>query len=116
MAKKVSLDNLLQESDIVVLSITSDEKNRDFMDQKKFQKMKSGAVFLNHSRPFLVNEEALKWALDNKLSACWFDFDMPFKHPKLITTSHLGGTTKESKAKSELILAKKLLREYASKI
>jgi len=110
MAKKVNLNTLLQESDIVVLSITSDEVNRNFLDKSKFKRMKDGVILLNYSRPWLVHEQDLLWALNNKLSACWYDFDMPFQHPKLITTSHMGGTTKESKKRSELLIAKKIER------
>src|SRR3990167_10994587 len=108
MSKKVSLEELLKNSDIVSIHITSDEENRGYLDSKKFGKMKDGAILLNSSRPWLVDYEALKWALDNKLSAAWFDFDLPFEHDKLKTTPHLGGTTKESKKKSELLLAQKI--------
>jgi len=101
------LKGLLEASDIVSLHITSDEENRNFMDKQVFKRMKKGAIFLNSARPWLVDEEALKWALNNKLAAAWYDFDM-FQHPKLITTSHLGGTTKESRKQSELLIAKQI--------
>jgi hypothetical protein len=48
------------------------------------------------------------------LAGAWFDFDSTFGkiesmlYRNLITTDHLGGTTKESKQKSEMIIAKKL--------
>lgn len=109
------LKDLLKYSNIVSLNIAADEENRDFMNKEKFELMKEGSIFLNSSRPWLVDEEALKWALDNKLSAAWFDFDMPFKHSKLYTTPHLGGSTKESKQKSEMIIAEKLLELYGTK-
>lgn len=102
------LKNLLRESDIVSLHITADEENRNFIDREKFEMMKDGAIFLNSARPWLVDRESFKWALDNKLSGAWEDFETDLKHDKLITTPHLGGSTKESRKKSELILAKKL--------
>lgn len=106
--RAVSLEALLTASDVVSLHITADERNRDFFKGEHFEMMKDGAIFLNSSRPWLVEEEGLKWALHNKLSCAWFDFDMRFDHENLATTSHLGGTTKESKQKSELIIAKKI--------
>lgn len=109
-----TLEGVLQNSDIVSIHITADENNRGYFDDEKFGKMKQGAILLNSSRPWLVDEEALKWALDNKLSCAWFDFDMPFSHDNLRTTPHLGGTTRESKQKSELLIANKIKRLYAN--
>jgi phosphoglycerate dehydrogenase-like enzyme len=103
-----NLDNLLKESDIVSLHITADKKNSSYFTRSKFEKMKDGAIFLNSARNWLVDYPALRWALDNKLSCAWFDFEMSFEHKNLITTPHLGGTTKESKKISEMIIAKKL--------
>ena len=103
-----NLKDILKESDIVILSITADEENRNFMDRGKFEMMKDGAWFLNSARPWLVEETALRWALDNKLSGAWFDFDMPFEHPKLITTFHQGGSTTESLERSQMLIAKKV--------
>lgn len=111
----VNLNSLLENSDIVSLHITADQNNSSYFTKSKFENMKDGAIFLNSARNWLVDYPALKWALENKLSGAWFDFEMPFEHPKLITTSHLGGTTKESKKKSEMIIANKLLKLYGSK-
>lgn len=107
-----NLYNILEEADIVSLHITADEENRGWFGKEEFEKMKDGAVFLNSSRPWLVNEEALKWALNEKLSLAWFDFDMPFSHDDLITTAHYGGTTIESKKRSEMIIAEKIKKLY----
>lgn len=107
-----NLDSLLKDSDIISLHITASEENRNWFTKEMFEQMKDDSIFLNSSRPWLVEEEGLKWALDNKLNSAWFDFEMPFDHPKLFITPHLGGTTKESKQKSEMIIAKKIKREY----
>lgn len=97
--------------DIVSLHITADIGNKRFMDREKFEQMKKGSWFLNSARPWLVDEEALKWALDNRLAGAWFDFDMP-KHKNLITTPHIGGSTPESLWKSQMIIAKKVKARY----
>jgi phosphoglycerate dehydrogenase-like enzyme len=110
---------LLEMSDIVSLHITADEDNRNFFDWEKFKFMKDGSILLNSARPWLVERDALKWALDHKLAGAWFDFDMPgsehIEHDNFVTTDHLGGTTKESRAKSELIIANKLLKRYGNR-
>lgn len=109
----IPLEELLPTADIVSIHITADEDNRGYFDNKKFAKMKRGAILLNSSRPWLVDYDALKYALDTRLAGAWFDFEMPFAHEKLFTTPHLGGTTKQSKEKSEFIIAEKLKRLYA---
>ena len=108
MPKKVTLNELLNESDIVVLSITASEENKNFFQEKHFKRMKNGAIFINYSRPFLVKEKGLKWALHNKLAGAWYDFVLDFRQPRLVTTDHLGGTTVQSRKKSELLLARKV--------
>lgn len=110
----IALTDLLPMADVVSIHITSDEENRGYFNSEKFGKMKDGAILLNSSRPWLVDYPALKLALNNKLSVAWFDFEMPFKHSRLVTTNHLGGTTPESKKKSELLLAQKIKRIYAN--
>lgn len=100
-------------SDVVSLHITASEENKNFMDRQKFEQMKDGSYFLNSSRPWLVDMEALKWALDNKLEGAWFDFELPFKHPKLLTTNHRGGDTREAKEHTELLIANKV-KKYVS--
>lgn len=101
--------------DIVSLHISATEENRNFIDKEKFAMMKDGAIFLNSARPWLVEEEGLKWALDNKLAGAWIDFQIPLIHPKLIKTTHLGGTTKESTKRSEMLIAQKLKKLYGDK-
>lgn len=99
---------LLENADVVSLHITSDEENKYFMNHEMFKMMKPGSIFLNSARPWLVDELDLLWALDNRLFGAWQDFETGIKHPKLLTTPHWGGSTKESKQKTEMIIAKKL--------
>jgi len=107
MPRKVSLEELLKESDIVALSITASEDNRGFMDKKKFDTMKKGTIFLNPARDWLMNTGDFYDALENRLAGAWVDFSMPFAE-NLVTTPHLGGFP--NRAKTELIIAKKLLK------
>lgn len=106
------LEVVLTSSDVVSLSISSTEENRNFMNREKFELMKEDSYFLNSSRGWLVDNEALKWALDNKLAGAWSDFPVFFFHPGLITTNHQGGKTLESSLKTEEILKNKILSWY----
>lgn len=115
---EISLEELLKESNVVSLHITADKENIGFMDKAKFEMMKDGAIFLNSSRDWLVNREDFVWALENRLGGAWEDFYTlltgNINKYNLVCTNHLGGSTKESKQKSEMILAKKLLRIYGN--
>jgi erythronate-4-phosphate dehydrogenase len=55
----VSLDKLLACSDIVTLHVPLTSATREMADAAFFEKMKSGAVFINTSRGEVVDEEAL---------------------------------------------------------
>lgn len=103
------LEVVLETSDIILLSISSIEENRNFFDREKFELMKDGAYFLNSSRRWLVDNEALTWALDNKLAGAWSDFPVGFTHENLLVTNHQGGQTIESSIKTEQILVQKII-------
>ena len=108
----IGLEGLLENSDIVSLNISSTEENRNFFDREKFEMMKDGSYFLNSSRGWLVDESALKWALESgKLAGAWSDFPVGFSHENLLITNHIGGSTLESSLKTEKIIVGKLL-EY----
>ena len=110
-----NLKDILKESDIVILSITADEENRNFMDRGKFEMMKDGAWFLNSARPWLVEENALKWALESgKIKGAWSDFRVNFSHPNLLITDHRGGSTSYSLERSQLLIAKRV-KQYAKR-
>jgi phosphoglycerate dehydrogenase-like enzyme len=99
--------------DIVSLNISSTEENRGFMDKAKFETMKPNSYFLNSARPWLVDGEAFRWAMREKLAGAWVDFDLGWTAENLIQTNHIGGGTIESKKKTELIIAKKV-KQYAN--
>jgi len=97
------ISNNVQYADIVSLHITADEENRNFMNREKFEQMKDGSYFLNSARPWLVDSDALKWALESgKLAGVWSDFP-----------EHQAGKTKESLEKTEIFMAHKLCKHLS---
>ncbi|WP_409228183.1 2-hydroxyacid dehydrogenase [Gudongella sp. SC589] len=52
-----SLDELLQESDIVSIHVPSNDETKGIVDKEFFRKMKNSAIFINTARGDLVNEE-----------------------------------------------------------
>ena len=106
--KPEKLTFLLNNSHVISLHVTADEENRGMINYEHFKAMSLSPFFLNPSRPWLVSdlEQALKEEL---ISGAWVDFPLEFKHPKLVTTDHLGGKTHESAEKTESILVQKII-------
>ena len=64
-------------SDIVVLTLPLTKETENLFDEDKFSFMKDDSVFVNIARGKIVNEKALRNALDNKLFGAVLDvFDI----------------------------------------
>jgi D-3-phosphoglycerate dehydrogenase len=97
------LSQVLAESDFVACLVIANDATENLMDAVAFARMKSGAHFLNASRGNLVDESALRAALDSgHLAGCAMDVgrapdQMPSpelaRHPKVVATPHSAGLT-----------------------
>lgn len=67
------MDELLPQSDIVVLTLPSTEETRHLFDNNRFFKMKDGAVLVNIARGAIVDTGALLVSLKTKLSGAVLD-------------------------------------------
>ncbi|WP_100487005.1 phosphoglycerate dehydrogenase [Sporolactobacillus pectinivorans] len=100
----VELDRLLAESDYIVVSTSLKKTNYHLVDARAIDKMKSSAFLINISRGALIDEPALFDALRlEKIGGAAldvFESEPPAELlpdlDNLITTPHIGGTTKES--------------------
>lgn len=63
--EQVTLDDLLARADIVTLHCPLNEQSAGMMDAAAFARMKEGAIFINTARGPLVDEAALRAALDS---------------------------------------------------
>ena len=120
----VSLPLLLREAEIVSLHVKLNEGTRGFFGRKQFATMRKGAWFINTSRGELIDEAALLDALRCRRLAgaaldvlCGENAAGMKNHPlvryarqadNLLITPHIGGCTRESMTKTELLLATRL--------
>jgi len=67
-AKRCSFQEILQQADVVSLHIDGKPRNRNLFGEEEFRLMKPGAHFVNLSRGFVVDHEALPERESHKLS------------------------------------------------
>jgi D-3-phosphoglycerate dehydrogenase len=99
----VAMGELLAASDFVVCLAPANADTENLMGAAAFAAMKPGAFFVNASRGELVDEAALRQALDGgRLAGCAMDVgraadQMPTPalaaHPLVVATPHVGGLT-----------------------
>jgi glyoxylate reductase len=102
----VSLDRLLNTSDVVSLHVPLTKETEHLIDRRALTRMKRSAYLVNTTRGPVVDEEALAWALDQRLIA-GAALDVyerePEIHPGLIPLEnvilapHLGSGTVETR-------------------
>ena len=114
---KVSLDELLSESDVVTLHVPLSDENRHLIGKDALAKMKKGAIVVNASRGGLVDETAVYEALKScELAGAGLDcferepYDGPLKDlPNVVLTSHMGSAAEECRARMEREAAENLV-------
>lgn len=109
-ATRVSLDELLQTSDIVTLHVPLNGSTTKLISDREFDLMKPTAVLINACRGPVVDEAALVRAIqDKKIMAAGLDVleeeptpaDNPlFGHDNVLITPHLASFTQESGERS----------------
>lgn len=105
----VTLDDLLQRSDVISLHARLTPENRRMFSRDQFARMRRGAYFINTARESLVDEPALLDALERgRLGGAALDVlertPGQDRHPLLslpnvFVTPHIGGATAETLAR-----------------
>ena len=103
---QVPLENLLAEADFVVCLVVANEQTENLMNASNFARMKKSAYFINVSRGNLVDEAALKAALENKqIAGAAMDVGRAFdqkpsldlaRRADMIATPHTAGLTPDA--------------------
>ncbi len=104
--RRVELDTLLRESDVVSLHCPLTAQTRGLIGREQFSLMKPNAIIVNEARGAVIDDKALVEALEEgKIWGAAIDTwekepldpeDPLVKMEKCITTSHLGAATRET--------------------
>jgi D-3-phosphoglycerate dehydrogenase / 2-oxoglutarate reductase len=126
-AKKCrSLAQLLSLADIVTVHVDGRPENHGLIGRARFRQMKPGAIFLNASRGFVVDDQALAASLKcGKIRAAALDVfprepkgnDEKFTSPlqgmdQVILTPHVAGSTEEAQHDIGLFVSERII-DYA---
>ena len=118
----VTLDELLEVSDVVTLHVDGRALNSGFFGDEQFGRMRPGSLFLNLSRGFVIDHAALRRHLESgHLGGAAVDvfpsepkgrgdeFTSELRGlPNVILTPHIGGSTEEAQADIGSFVANKL--------
>lgn len=119
LIEMVSLDALIETSDIVTLHIPLNSNTKNILSAARIKSFKKGAVLVNVSRGNLVDESALLESLEKgHLFGAALDCfaDEPYNGPLLeldnvILSPHMGSSTSETREKMERNAVENLMAE-----
>lgn len=115
--EKVDLNDLLARAEFITLHTPLTDQTRGILSEDAFAKMKDGVRIINCARGGLVDEAALKAAMDSgKVAGAALDVfaEEPAKEsplfgtPGLICTPHLGASTTEAQVNVAIQVAEQL--------
>jgi glyoxylate reductase len=123
-AEAMSLDRLLNTSDVVSLHVPLTPETHHLIDKRAFSRMKRSAYLINTARGPVVDEAALAWALQQHLLA-GAALDVyehePQIHPDLLSLEnvllvpHLGSGTTETRTAMADLAAENVLAVLAGR-
>ena len=114
---KVELDELLARADFITLHVPKTDKTANILSADAINSMKKGVRIINCARGGLVDEAALRAALDSgHVAGAAFDVfseepatdNVLFGAPNLICTPHLGAATTEAQENVALQVAEQM--------
>jgi D-3-phosphoglycerate dehydrogenase / 2-oxoglutarate reductase len=122
-----TLDELLETVDVVTLHVDGRSENRGYFGEQEFARMKPRSLFLNLSRGFVVDHDALSRHIESgHIAGAAVDvfpeepkrqgdsFESALRGlPNVILTPHVGGSTQEAQQDIGQFVAGKL-HQYAS--
>jgi D-3-phosphoglycerate dehydrogenase len=114
---KVELDELLARADFITLHVPLTDKTRNILGRENLAKARKGVRIINCARGGLIDEAALKDALDaGHVAGAALDVfetepaseNVLFNHPNVVCTPHLGASTTEAQENVALQVAEQM--------
>jgi D-3-phosphoglycerate dehydrogenase / 2-oxoglutarate reductase len=115
--EKVELDDLLARADLISLHTPLTDKTKNILSAESLGRTKRGVIIVNAARGGLVDEAALRAALDSgHVAAAAFDVFVTepakdsalFGAPNFVATPHLGASTNEAQENVALQIAEQM--------
>jgi len=115
--EKVELADLFRRADFITLHTPLTEKTKNIINAQSIATMKKGVRIINCARGGLVDEQALRAALDSgQVAGAAFDVFVEepatanplFGHPNVVCTPHLGASTTEAQENVALQVAEQM--------
>jgi D-3-phosphoglycerate dehydrogenase len=120
-AESVSLDKLYAESDFITVHVPLLPQTKGMIGTEQFNKMKNGVYVINAARGGIINEAALKTAIDSgKVKGASLDVyeqepnpdeELVCK-PNVICTPHIGAGSEEAQIGNSTVVAEKLIKFF----
>jgi len=117
-AEPASFEDVLKRADYLSLHMPLTGQTKDLLGAGQFASMKAGARLVCLARGGVVNEDALRAALDSgQLAGAALDVfasEPPqpgslAEHPKVIASPHVGAQTKEAQTRAGVAIAEEVL-------
>lgn len=108
----VSMDELLKQADYISIHVPLNDATRKMINAEAFAKMKDNVIIINAARDALVDDDALKDALESgKVRRYVTDFPnaKTANMDKVVAISHLGASTEEAEDNCAQMAAKELV-------
>ena len=106
-----SLDEIYTQADYITVHVPLVADTKHMLNEEAFNKMKDGVRVLNFARDTLVDNVAMKNALEaGKVAVYVTDFPVEevLHHPQIITIPHLGASTSESEENCAVMAAQEI--------
>ena len=118
----MSIDELLVTSDVISIHTPGTPELRHLINRRTLMRMKRTALLVNAARGSIVDEEALVWALDERLiaGAALDVFEREpeihqglLKHENVLLVPHLGSATRETRTAMAELAVKNVIAVLA---
>ena len=120
--KLVSFDELIEKSDIITVHVPKTKETENMISEREFERMKDGVIVINCARGGIIDEVALAKAIKSgKVYAAALDVyssEPPGRDNELlnfdnvVTTPHIGASTREAQKNVGLIIAEDIINAY----